>query len=138
MKKQNDGKEEAKPEPPPTPEETLKALQNIINQLKTRGASSGVTVDLAAAVGDHNKMNAHIRNLADAVEHLQRIPREALREASKPDSIYQISPAVAEGTMPFRVKHKLIEPALQHRTTTFTIEQLEEAVLVLRAYSRIK
>jgi hypothetical protein len=129
---------EEKPVPPPIPEETLKALQNIITQLKSRGASSGVTVDLAAAVGDPLKMSAHIRNLADAVEYLQRIPRETLREASKPDSIYQISPAVAEGTLPFRLKHKLIEPALQYKTATFTIEQLEEAVLVLRAYTRLK
>jgi hypothetical protein len=113
--------------------DTLNAFQDLLVSMKLRRLEPGMPVDMAAAFGGEEEMLKHLINLQNAVQYLQKAPRDRLyqfNETHKLDSI-------KDGTTPFRVQHKLLEPAIEQKTTTVNLHQLEEAVLVLHAYNRL-
>ncbi len=122
---------------PPTPEETLKALQEVLVSLKRLNAAPGVTVDLRAAVGGEEPLRHHLQNLREAARRLQAMPHETLRKASGMDGPKHISHEAADGTCQFRVRQRILEPAGRGMQVNVGQPQLDDMIAVLRAYVRL-
>jgi len=131
------GEADGKGNAPPTPEETLKALQEVLVSLKRLNAAPGVTVDLRAAVGGEERLRAHLHNLSAAARRLQATPHETLRKAAGEDGPKHISHEAADGTCQFRVRQRILEPAGRGMQVNVGQPQLDDMIAVLRAYIRL-
>ena len=113
--------------------DTLNAFQDLLVSMKLKRLSPNTYLDMATAFGGEEDMLRHLINLQQAVKYLQKAPRDRMHHLSSTHKLGTIK----DGTTPFRVQHKLLQPAIEQRTTTVNIAQLEEAVLVLHAYNRL-
>jgi len=113
--------------------DTLNAFQDLLVSMKLKRLAPNTPMDMATAFGGEEEMLKHLINLQQAVQFLQKAPKDQLSRLSDTHKIDTIK----DGTTPFRVQNKLLEPAIQKKTTTVNLAQLEEAVLVLHAYNRL-
>jgi hypothetical protein len=123
--------------PEPSVRDTFHAFQDVLFSLKRRRVNSQTSIDLAAALGADEPLLQHLKNLSVAVKTLEKAPRSQVKTLPAAPGAGKLK-SVMDGTSPFRVKHRLLEPALAGRSTTVNMEQLEEAVLVLHAYNRLE
>ncbi|MFH0862553.1 MAG: hypothetical protein V1875_05925 [Candidatus Altiarchaeota archaeon] len=129
--------DEGKPKPRKEAEcsvkDTLIAFQDLLVSMKLRRLTTNSQLELATAFGGEEEMLQHLINLQEAVQYLQKAPKDRLNQITSTHNLNTIK----DGTSPFRVQHRLLEPAIEQKTTTVNIAQLEEAVLVLHAYNRL-
>jgi len=113
--------------------DTLYAFQDLLVSMKLKRLTANSQLDLATAFGGEEEMLQHLINLQEAVQYLQKAPKDRLNILTGTGKLATIK----DGTSPFRVQHRLLQPAIEQKTTTVDIAQLEEAVLVLHAYNRL-
>ena len=116
-----------------TMRDTLYAFQDLLVSMKLKRLSANTPLELAAALGSEDDMLKHLINLQTAVQFLSSCPKEKMKALSD----IPVLASVKDGTTPFRIQNRLLEPAIAKRATTVTIDQLDEAVLVLHAYDRL-
>jgi len=122
----------------PTADQTLVTFQDILMSVKRRGGGRAYKIDLLVALGEPALAERHIRNLEEAISYLQRVPKDRLKAAGRGDGSHlPLHPSVVDGTCQFRVKHQILEPIRDGGKLEVDANQLEEATLVLRAYTRL-